>query len=101
VKRAEAQRLFEEIKANSAKLQGCAGHRFTLPATAVESTILGRVKVSCSVCGGTTDLHDAQLYMQGVLAHRKDPSLAIDALKFEVALDEAWKKRKAARGGGR
>lgn len=97
---ADFRRIAEEVKANSAKLQGCAGHRFTLPDGAVDAVILTRTKVICSVCGGKMELHEAQLYMDGVIAHRKDPSLAIDALRFGVALEEAWKRRKAKRGQG-
>lgn len=95
---ADMRRIAEEVKANAAKLRGCAGHRFTLPEGAVDAPILTRAKVPCSVCGGTMELHEAMVYMEGVLAHRKDPSLAIDALKFGAALEEAWKQRKAKRG---
>lgn len=64
----DPQIIWEEIKANQERLDGCKRHHFpTLPDTAAIPTALG-LKLQCSKCGGTIDARMAYAYTRGYIA---------------------------------
>lgn len=56
-----ARKIWEEVKANSAKLNSCKIHKFSGPAT------IGRRKI-CESCGGELSLTDILSYVKGYQA---------------------------------
>lgn len=64
--KAAASRLWEQAKANQAKLKACKGHDFPMPKDGLS---LG-IRVTCTKCGGTLDGINAIWYREGV-AHGK------------------------------
>lgn len=94
--REDAQQLFREVKANLARLDGCAGHRFEVPAGATKRLDLvgNGARSRCTVCGGDMPIREARLYNAGVLAGSQDPSLARAVVAFEDALNAEWERLK-------
>lgn len=66
--RANTQRILAEIRANKAKLDTCACHRFVLP---VMTPYKLGLKLDCVVCGGSMDAVTAYAYGQGYQAAGK------------------------------
>jgi hypothetical protein len=65
----DTRKIWEEVKANRAKLDACPRHRFT-----GGDTILGlRIgqKMTCTVCGGQMELTDVGQYIRGYEAAGK------------------------------
>jgi hypothetical protein len=60
--KAEIQKLWEEVKINIAKLNGCPRHRFE-----DETVILGQ-RICCVNCGGNISLGDISHYIKGFVA---------------------------------
>ncbi len=67
---AEALALWAEVKANHAKLNGCAG-----PHDFVDSQprVTDPLKYVCKLCGGGVDHHAFLWYQRGLAHGRKDP----------------------------
>jgi hypothetical protein len=61
--RAEVMSIWEQVKANSAKLQACKLHRFE-----AQQVKLGQ-KMNCLNCGGMISLTDIGYYIRGYEAH--------------------------------
>ena len=64
ISRAEVLSIWEQVKANRAKLDGCARHRFE----GVRQVKLGSKHV-CLVCGGEMGLTSIGDYIKGYEAH--------------------------------
>lgn len=63
----ESKRLWEEVKANSAKLNACRRHRFEY-----EAVKIGQ-RIECAHCGGKLQLTDAGMYVRGYIAAGGNP----------------------------
>ena len=65
----DAKAIWEEVKANRARLDRCTRHAF----------VGGAVKlgqpVTCTACSGTLGLVDASYYIRGFMAAGGDPNL--------------------------
>lgn len=69
----DSKAILAEIKANRAKLDGCARHRFELGDPPYK---FGQ-KFTCSNCGGTMDAVQAFRYCQGFKAAGGNPNEVI------------------------
>lgn len=67
IKRPEMDKIFQEVKANSAALNSCSGHNFEVH-TKYDSGFVRKYK--CSNCGGTADAIAVSWYRKG-LEHGK------------------------------
>lgn len=63
----KSRRLWEQVKANSARLESCPRHHFTYA-----KVVVGR-PVACDNCGGTMHLTDAGMYVRGYIAAGGNP----------------------------
>ena len=63
IKRPEMDKIFQEVKANSAALNACSGHNFEVH-TKYESGFVKKYK--CSVCGCTADAIAVSWYRKGL-----------------------------------
>lgn len=59
-------KLWEDIKANHAKLDACSGHRFGPPGSILRTR-------TCLKCGGTMDTAGISWYIQGWVHRGGDP----------------------------
>lgn len=66
----EGPALLEEIKANRARLDGCAKHRFDLGPPPYKFGM----KLTCANCGGVLDAVQAFRYVEGYTAAGGDPN---------------------------
>lgn len=69
----EAREMFEAVKANRAKIDGCARHRFEIG----DPPYTFGQKFTCSNCGGTMDAVQAFRYCQGFKAAGGNPNEVI------------------------
>lgn len=67
--REESIALFEQIKENRSKLDGCARHRFEIG----EPPYAMGQKVACTNCGGSLGLVEIAAYTRGYAAAGGDP----------------------------
>jgi hypothetical protein len=65
----EARAMWEEVKANQSRLDGCPAHRFDMG----EVVMLGQ-RIKCEACGGIMSLTDATMYVRGYKAAGGDPN---------------------------
>lgn len=68
--RIDSAAILAEIKANRARLDGCARHRFDLG----DPPYKFGMKVTCTNCGGTLDAIHAFSYTQGYKAAGGNPN---------------------------
>jgi len=68
--RIDSAAILAEIKANRARLDGCARHRFELG----DPPYKFGMKLTCTNCGGVMDAVHAFSYTQGYKAAGKDPN---------------------------
>lgn len=73
----DAQAILAEIKANRARLDGCARHRFDLGPGPYKFGL----KLTCLNCGGIIDAIQAYAYARGYEAAGKDPNEIIPGFK--------------------
>lgn len=66
----EHSQLFAFVKANRAKLDACARHRFEMG----DPPYRFGMKLTCTNCGGTIDAVQAFVYTQGYKAAGGDPN---------------------------
>jgi hypothetical protein len=64
----KVKHIWEEVKENRRKLDGCAKHQFG------DIVVVGRpMRVACKNCGGLMDPLDVLLYQRGYAAAGGDP----------------------------
>ncbi|UAG58633.1 hypothetical protein Guyu_038 [Pseudomonas phage Guyu] len=73
----DGPRIFEEIKANRAKLEACPKHHFNIG----DPPYKFGAKFTCTNCGGTMDAVQAFRYCQGYEAAGGDPNEVIEGFR--------------------
>lgn len=68
--KADHQRIWEEVKANHAKLDGCPGPHDFQPCESIRGTAVPR-RYRCAICGGEVDTINRRWYQRGLDHARK------------------------------